>query len=301
MDSKLSTRCYLCGKTEVSYHFSKLGYDIYKCLNCGHLLLRFDQDYQTFINSYYQKGYFTGNKAYRAYANYSDDKQNILINSRKILKEVKTLVPHGNLLDVGCAMGFFMEEATRQDYDCFGIEVSQYAGKIAQKTFGDRVFLGSVEEFVKKRSKSQKYRNLQFDVIVLSDIIEHLENPRGVLIELKKLLTKKGVIVLQTGDTSSLWAQILGKNWHFFAPPQHLHFFSQRTLTELLKQAGYQVFREKRVGKHVSLRYIFHMSNYMNIPKIGDLFLQLFANSVFAKLSLPVKLFDNMVLYARKK
>lgn len=292
--------CYLCNKKSVTPTFNKLGYTILKCLNCLLLSLDFMGEYEQFIENYYQKGYFTGDKKLRAYANYADDKANIAKNAEKLLKKAHKYTKVGNLLDVGCAMGFFMEQAQKNGYKSYGIEVSDYAATIAQKKFPKTVYKGSVEDFLKNGTKESQFKGVNFDLITLSDLIEHVNNPRGVLKGLKNILAPSGVIALQTGDAGSLWAFLMGKNWHFYAPPQHLYFFSQKTLTTLLKQAGYEVIKIEKVGKYVSLRYILHMTQYMNVPVIGDYLNTIISSNTVGKISFPVKLFDNMIVFARK-
>lgn len=292
--------CYLCETGKAKLYFYKLGYTILRCPSCSLLTLDFHEDYNSFIHSYYQKGYFTGDKKIRAYANYAQDKPNISKNAKNILQKIKKIKSSGNILDVGCAMGFFMEVAEQQGFKVYGIEVSTYAAAFSQKLFKNRVFLGAVEDFPQKRSAVFEFKNTTFDVIILSDLIEHVKDPVSVLKDLKKVLKKDGVIVLQTGDTDSFWARLMGKNWHFYAPPQHLYFFSKNTLTKVLEKAGYKVLRVDKEGKYVSLRYILHMTQYMNIEKIGDMLFRLIANTPFGKIPILVKLFDNMVIYAAK-
>lgn len=293
--------CYLCRKAKPRFYFKKLGYSIYKCPLCQFLSLDFEQNYQSFIHSYYTKEYFTGHTKIRAYANYKKDKPNILKNAKNILLKVKKVKKEGFLLDVGCAMGFFMEEAEKIGFQAYGVEVSQYAGKIAQKTFGEKIFLGSIENFCQKWPTLPVFKNLAFDVILFSDIIEHLKDPKNVLIKLKQLLKREGLIVIQTGDADSFWARLMKKNWHFFAPPQHLYFFSQKTLAEMLNQTGYQITNIYKEGKYVSVSYIFHMLQYMNIKKIGDYLSQKVSRNAIGRISILVKLFDNMVVFAKPK
>lgn len=292
--------CYLCQQGQPIIYFRKLGHSIYRCPQCHLLTLDFREDYNTFLLRYYQKGYFTGDKENRAYADYAEDKPNIAKNARNILKKIKKIKPQGALLDVGCAMGFFMEEAQRIGYKVYGIEVSSYAAKAAQQKFAKNIFLGSVEEFIQKKTDLPVFSNLLFDVIVLSDLIEHLKDPREVLKGLRKILKKDGIIVIETGDAGSLWARLMGKNWHFFAPPQHLYFFSRETLSKILAQAEYKVIKITKEGKYLSARYILHMTQYINLSKIGDILSRFILKTPIGKISVFVKLFDNMVIYAEK-
>ena len=292
--------CYLCKKSILQRQFTKLGFTIYRCPRCNFFSLNFNHNYRDFLLSYYREGYFTGDKNVRAYANYQEDKPNISNNARSLLEKLKHYHQGGNLLDVGCAMGFFMEEAQKFGFRSFGIEVSEYAGNFAKQKFNKRVFLGSVEEFFEKRESSSIFKDVLFDAVILSDLIEHLQDPRQVLKDIRKILKDNGIIVIQTGDVDSFWARLVGKNWHFFAPPQHLYFFSKKTLNSLLTQSGYKIIRTVKEGKYLSISYLLFMTRYMNIPKIGDFLRQLISNTPLNKISLKINLFDNMIIYAKK-
>lgn len=292
--------CYLCQKTKPQFFFKKLGYSILRCPNCKLLSLDFQTNYQSFIESYYQEGYFAGDPKIRAYENYAQEKVNIIKNAQKIFKTIRLYKKSGNLLDVGCAMGFFLEEAEQNNFKAYGVEISEYAAQVAQKKFGNRIYIGSVENFLTNQRSKDMFKNLYFDIIILSDFIEHVNDPRKILKDLRKIIKKDGIIIIQTGDADSLWARLMGKNWHFFAPPQHLYFFSKSTLTKLLSQAGYKVVRMDKEGKQVSLKYLMYMSQYMNILLIGDKLIKAINNTPLEKVSLNIKLFDNMVVYAKK-
>ncbi len=292
-------RCYLCADKTPRSYIKKLGYTINRCGNCGLLFLDFNKDYLRFQKSYYTKGYFTGDKKTRAYANYQNDKLNIVKNSQTVLKIISEYTKSGNLLDVGCAMGFFMEEAEKMGFKPHGVEVSEYAASFAQKKFKRQMYVGSIEELFLNKNKSPLPGN--FNVITLNDLIEHLKDPVSVLKKLREKLDKNGILLIQTGDAGSNWTRLMGKNWHFFAPPQHLYFFSRDTLTTLLDKAGFQTVSFIKRGKYVSLRYLLLMTKYMNLGRFSDWLYKLTANSSLGKISIYIKLFDNMVVVARKK
>src|SRR4030067_552228 len=87
------------------------------------------------------------------------------------------------------------------------------------KKFGNKVRLSSIEDVNFKKSS--------FDLVTLFDVVEHVENPRKVLLKIHNLLKEKGLLVINTGDTNSFFAKLQGKYWHFFIPPQHFFYFSQ--------------------------------------------------------------------------
>jgi SAM-dependent methyltransferase len=264
--------------------------------------LDFEGNYQKFISTYYSKGFFTGGKLYRAYADYVGDKPTILKNMRKYLTVIKKYKKSGTLLDLGCAMGFLIQEADKWKFESFGVDISSYAVEIAQKLVGkNKVTLGKVEELDKLALQFDKTNLGKFDIITMFDLIEHLENPRIVLQKITKVLKDNGLIVIQTGDAGSMWTKFMGKNWHFFAPPQHFFFYSKNNIKELLSQSGFEVVKIQKMGKWVSLRYLFHMMRYINKDSIGDILYNFTAKNFIGQIPVFMRMNDNMIVIGRKK
>ncbi len=290
---KLKT-CSLCGVNCSHSSFIKLGHRILRCSNCGLYSLEFEGDYQKFLTTYYSKGFFTGGKLYRAYADYVGDKPTILKNMRKYLTIIKKFKKNGKLLDLGCATGFLIQEANKWGFDAYGIDVSSYAVNIAQKIVGkEKVLLGKVEEL-------KKIISTTFDLVTMFDLVEHLENPKEVLKQVASIMNKDGILVIQTGDAGSNWAKLMKKNWHFFAPPQHFFFYDQKNITKLLKDSGFEVVKIQKVGKWVSLRYLFHMMRYINKDTIGDILYNFTQKNLLGQIPVFVRTNDNMVIIAKK-
>lgn len=290
--------CYLCGHKGLETAFYKLGHRILKCPSCGLYSLDFEGNYQKFLTTYYSKGFFTGGKHYRAYADYAGDKHTILHNMKKYLTVIKKYKKNGTLLDLGCALGFLIELVEKNGFSAVGVDVSEYAVGLAKKLVGEeKVILGRVEELETILNNQREH----FDVVTMFDLIEHLENPKRVLQQISKILSANGLLVIQTGDAGSNWAKLMGKNWHFFAPPQHFFFYSQKNLTELLKQAGFKVIKVQKIGKWVSLRYLFHMMRYINKDSIGDILYNLTSKNFLGQIPIFMRMNDNMIVLAKKE
>ena len=101
---------------------------------------------------------------------------------------------------------------------------------------------------------------LSFDVITLWDTIEHLARPDLALANIRRMLHPRGVLAFSTGDYGSLLRRVMGKRWRLFSDPTHNFFFDVRTLSRLLRRAGFDVLDISRQGKWVSLSMIFHQS-----------------------------------------
>jgi SAM-dependent methyltransferase len=96
-----------------------------------------------------------------------------------------------------------------------------------------------------------------FDAVCMWDTIEHLPNPRDFLCAARRVLKRQGHLYLTTGDAGSLNARVRGRRWRQIHPPSHLQYFSRRTITELLRQCGFQVVGIETAAYYHTLYNIF--------------------------------------------
>lgn len=244
--------CIYC-RTRLKFFLHKNGYNIYSCPSCGIGKTDLQEPYQTFIKRLYDKEYFTGGKSRNAYTNYAADKPFIVKNFQKFLKAIKKQKPQGTLLDVGCAMGFFVELAQQHGYDAYGIDPSSFAATEAKKLVGsNRITTGTLD--------TVDFKKQRFDIITLLDVFEHVEDPVKILKQVHTLLKPEGIIVIATGNTSSIWANIAKKHWTFYIPPQHLFFFNRSNISTLLQKHHFQPIHMGKIGKWLSVEYVLHLA-----------------------------------------
>ncbi len=285
-------KCYLC-KSETNLFIHKNGYAIYKCVSCGLARTDLKQKYSDFVEKHYNKGYFTGDPTRSAYINYKDDKQFILKNMHQFMSRVKAHKPKGKLLDVGCALGFFVELAKDTGYDAYGFDPSSYAVDEAKKLVGaSRIKRGTIS--------SVKYPKKSFDVITMFDVFEHLSDPGSDMQKLSTLLKDDGVMVIATGDTNSLLAKTLKRRWTFYIPPQHLFFFNKSLMTELLAKYKLKPIEWFRIGKWLSLRYVLHLAKTTGESRIAHMLYMLMGKLRLEQLPLYLPVQDNMVTIVKK-
>lgn len=145
----------------------------------------------------------------------------------KILSKYK-----GELLDVGCGGGFYLDEAQKMGWHVTGVEMSRQLVQHARKILGLRVLNG---EFIKVKLMKK------FDVIIMSQVIEHLVNPGPSLNKIKILLKKNGVLYIATPNIESWLFKIQQKDFPYMIPPEHVYFYSPKSLNILLRKYGFKV------------------------------------------------------------
>ncbi len=277
----------------------KNGYDVYACPSCGLKNTKLTVAYEQFIHEFYTQGYFTGTASRGAYSNYALDKPFITRTQKKFLSKLISVHPPINgkttpprLLDIGCAYGYFVELALRAGYDAYGIDVSEYAVHRARQRFNGRIYQGSIG--------SSHLAKQSFDVITMLDVVEHLGDPRKDLSKVAGLLSDNGVFLMATGDTESAAARLLSRRWTFYIPPQHLFFYNKTNFTRLLNESGLEPILWFRVGKWLSLQYIFHLARTTGESSIAQWLYPLMEKLPLGRVPLYLPMRDNMVVIARK-
>jgi len=199
----LTLSCPACGrKTPQRHLYRKNGCDILQCEACGLGRTAPITDFDPY--AYYTGGYFSGEHT-DGYADYIGAEPVLRREFARTVEFIRMLVPCGRLLELGCAYGFFLEEAKRH-YEVAGIEVAADAAEFCRSR-GLNVVTGVAAD-------ATLYRlGPPFDAIVLLDVIEHLQEPHETLTLCATRLNPGGAIVLTTGDFGSLAARLLGAGW----------------------------------------------------------------------------------------
>ena len=146
----------------------------------------------------------------------------------RLLDLIAAHVPTGRLLDVGCGHGLLLDEARSRGYAVVGLELSRAAAAHARDVLRLDVRELPLEDFRADEG---------FDVVVLADVLEHLDDPVAGIDRCLELLRPDGVLCVVTPDPSSLTARLAGGRWWGYLPA-HTCLLPRRTLRELLAARG---------------------------------------------------------------
>ena len=142
----------------------------------------------------------------------------------------------GAVLDVGCSNGASLA-ALSPRWKKFGVELCQQTAEVARTFAKADVFCGPIESYVPPVDG--------FEVITAFALIEHVQNPVSFIHSLRSWLKPGGLIVLMTGDRESRVARQMQHAWPLLLSPDHLHFFSARSLRHLLQERDITIVREE--------------------------------------------------------
>jgi 2-polyprenyl-3-methyl-5-hydroxy-6-metoxy-1,4-benzoquinol methylase len=155
------------------------------------------------------------------------------------------------VLDIGCGNGSLSNYIAQQGYEVIGVEESESGVKIAQQSYTDCQFMAaSIYDF-----PCQQLEN-SFDIIISTEVIEHLQYPKELAKIAKRCLKDSGTLILTTpyhGYLKNLALAITGKlDNHFTAlwDGGHIKFFSVKTLSMLLTEEGFSDLQFKFAGRY---------------------------------------------------
>lgn len=250
--SRSSPNCYLCGaygnilyRDMVDRHFGASGkWNLVKCFNpqCGLLWLN-PMPLEDEIGKAYQN-YFTHDSRVGC-----SQRNGIMWNTAwstyRILLRLTGIgpergrrkrmyldgIPPGRLLDVGCGSGQFLALMRSEGWEVEGQDVDLRAAETAFKTYGIGVRVGRLE--------AVGYSDDTFDAVTMSHVIEHINDPIGILKECRRILKPGGMLVLVTPNAESFGHKYFKSCYRDLDPPRHLYLFTQNTLQHVGKKAGF--------------------------------------------------------------
>ena len=240
-----AAQCPGCLGNSTKLHVVKNSYPIHRCSNCE-LLFVHPQPSKEELGKLYSASYFSRGNKYAAALDPKHDPN--WLNDQRKAELVKRWCSSGTLLDVGCALGGFLAVAKEQGFQVEGVEIVEYAAEQARTRLHIKVTNSDIY--------SAELAPESYDVITMWDVIEHLTDPNLALEKIMSALRPKGYIAFSTGDVSSAWARLTGKRWQLLTPPQHLYFFSQRSISGLLKRHGFSVKEMDYQGKWVTAAFV---------------------------------------------
>jgi 2-polyprenyl-3-methyl-5-hydroxy-6-metoxy-1,4-benzoquinol methylase len=231
------TNCGYCGsdKCTVLYsapeHSEYTNCKIVKCNQCD--LVRTNPRptlstlYDTYTNDYYSREVPHSEKI--------SDKLKIFALKNKLKILYPFIIPYSfsaenvRICDVGCGAGQWLK-LVREAYpnaQLYGFEIDLPTANTVAKGTGATVHNG---DFLNNNWPSN-----HFDFITFWDVLEHIHNPREVLLEVERLLKPGGYAIISLPNFDSFHSKIFKQFWFSLAYDAHLYHFTQETLKELLK------------------------------------------------------------------
>lgn len=215
--------CYICGSYKKLELFTKKNYKIVRCLSCGFVYLSPKPSSDELAQFYRNFDYH----------NPSISEKVIKSDAIRSIKLINKFKPQtGSMIDIGCGRGFLLDEARRFGWKVFGIDYSQKVLDYAKNVLNLDTTCADIRSYVSHN---------KYSVVVLNQVIEHVTNPKRVLKNCYKLLDEKGIIYIATPNIESVAAKVHKEHFDHIIPPEHVGYYSRKTLSLLLEKCGFKV------------------------------------------------------------
>jgi SAM-dependent methyltransferase len=251
----VSARCVVCGGQSLTEHLAVAGEqgpeglipttdrfgtalsDIVRCADCGHMQLREIPTEAELEQAYGQA----------ASDDYVEEEAGQRATAQALLERLERHVPKGPLLDLGCWVGFLLDEARSRGWaPVTGVEPSSFASQYAR----ERLHLDvRTDDLMTAPLAAGEHR-----AVVLGDVIEHLPDPGAALDRVRDLLGPGGGVMLMLPDAGSRIARVMGSRW-WSVIPTHVHYFTRSSLTRLLRDRGFELRHLGTTPKAFTVRY----------------------------------------------
>ncbi len=233
--------CPLCGSNNFNiygrfkdYLISKEEFSVVKCPECGFLFTNPRPEIE-FLGDYYQSD---------EYISHTDSRESVFDHiyhwvrkfmiKRKLSfidSHLKNNVKRRILMDYGCGTGEFLMQARKSGYEVYGIEPNMDAR--------DRAISKGI--IVEKGLGIRQNNNIDFQVITLWHVLEHIPEPKKIIHELAEILEKDGLIVVAVPEYLSYDSKYYKEQWVAWDVPRHLNHFNKDTLCNIFYAYGFRL------------------------------------------------------------
>ncbi|MBU1136276.1 MAG: class I SAM-dependent methyltransferase [Nanoarchaeota archaeon] len=207
-------------------------FDIFQCNKCDTHFIPLKKIYEKIYEKIYSNKKMP---SYRRYYKYSkeikkqknplrflSDTESSYFPVYNFLKDKSCL----DILEIGCGYGYLTYALNFSGHKATGVDVSKNAIKSALKNFGDFYKNSDINSFKRKNSK-------KFDLIIATELIEHLHNPTKFIGDCLKLLKKNGKIIITTPNKDYMRKKSF---WQTDLPPVHVFWLSHESFKKLSKK-----------------------------------------------------------------
>ncbi|MDF2437853.1 MAG: methyltransferase [Bacteroidota bacterium] len=212
---------------------SRETFQIVRCEGCGFKYTNPRPDVSELGRYYKSEDYVSHSNSNKGFINSTYQtvrKYTLLKKLQLISKYFKT----GNILDIGCGTGEFLNVCKNAKWNTLGIEPDADAREMGIKNFG----LDLREE-----SDLSKLPSESFEIISMWHVLEHVPHLNERLVEIKRLLKSNGFIIIAVPNCESFDAKFYGKDWAAYDLPRHLYHFTPKDIESLFRKHEMKVLR----------------------------------------------------------
>ena len=148
----------------------------------------------------------------------------------ELLDQLETYRKTNNIIDVGCGVGHFLLEAKKRGWNVYGTE---YMKDAVDKCRNKGITMHEGELDPKNYTE-------EFDAVISFEVIEHVKYPMEEVSRYQSILRKGGVFYFTTPNFDALERRILGPKYNVVVYPEHLSYFTKRSMHYMLDKASFK-------------------------------------------------------------
>lgn len=146
------------------------------------------------------------------------------------------------ILDVGCGTGnVLMKLTTKKDLSLYGIDISEKMIETAKKNLQDKA------EFKVGDSEDMPWEDNSFDVVVCNASFHHYPNPEKVLLEMKRVLSDNGTLIIGDPTGPVIIRQVLNLFCKISSNGDY-KIYSKNEIQKMLVKCGFEPFNFKKIN-----------------------------------------------------
>jgi|694.fasta_scaffold55828_3 2-polyprenyl-3-methyl-5-hydroxy-6-metoxy-1,4-benzoquinol methylase len=239
MEEVSDLTCPICN-SPARFSFVYQEYEFFECglESCCHLFVwptptpeALEQFYDTSESTLENSGSWTMASDYelnpiRVHRFYKKTRIDFL-NSYGLLKN-----KNDKILDMGCSTGMFLRVLRDEGFkNLHGHDISK-----KQVAYGAKSHLG-----VEFTHDLDDLKSGDFDLVTAYAVLEHVDNPNNLMIEINRVLKTGGKCVIDVPNYRSFYQRLSRDSWLWLIPPAHLQYFNLKSLEQVCVRNGFVV------------------------------------------------------------
>jgi 2-polyprenyl-3-methyl-5-hydroxy-6-metoxy-1,4-benzoquinol methylase len=243
--------CYICGTdklclktTGTDYEYSAIEgtFSYYFCQNCKHVGQAPIPSIEV-VSLMYDENYYTVNSHSPLFLKGFIYKKKIDSDVKRIL-DIEGINSESSIMDIGCGDGARL------------LQLREILGENAKLTGLDLAFAPDAEKSFNKANVTMQTANIEadqldipddsLDLVIMSQLIEHLVHPRKAVEIIIPKLKPGGMILIETPNIGGLDHRLFNKRyWGGYHIPRHLQIFSTDSLKRMVTELKLSVERQR--------------------------------------------------------
>ena len=148
-----------------------------------------------------------------------------------ISRAMKQFSADAHVVELGSGYGYLTYALSKAGYNIKGVDVAASAVDAAKRRFGDLFLCEDISEYARRLPA-------KCDVVVMTEVLEHLDQPLDVLSSIRAALRPGGSLLVTTPDRGYYSDAAV---WHTDLPPVHLAWYSKTALREMARRVDMSI------------------------------------------------------------